>query len=80
MLFNSIEYLFFLPLVFLIYWAIKGRRVQNLFVVAASFFFYACWDWRFLSLIIFTILSSWGAGLVMERLEEKNRMLSFFKM
>lgn len=74
MLFNSFGYLFFLPLVFLIYWAIKGRRVQNLFVVAASFFFYACWDWRFLSLIIFTILSSWGAGLVMERLEEKNRM------
>lgn len=74
MLFNSIGYLFFLPLVFLIYWAIKVRRVQNLFVVAASFFFYACWDWRFLSLIIFTILSSWGAGLVMERLEEKNRM------
>jgi len=69
MLFNSIEYLFFLPLVFLLYWLFSKRSAQNIFVIAASYFFYACWDWHFLSLIIITTLSSWAAGCVMERYE-----------
>ena len=68
MLFNSYSYLLFLPVVFAIYWLI-GRKIQwqNLFVVVASYFFYACWDWRFLSLIALTTLSSYSAGLIMGR-------------
>ena len=62
MLFNSIEFAFFLPLVFLIYWAIGYSklgdtlklRLQNAFVVIASYVFYGWWDWRFLLLISFT--------------------------
>ena len=68
MLFNSYSYLLFLPVAFTVYWLL-GRRTgwQNLFVVAASYFFYACWDWRFLSLILLTSLSSYAAGLLMCR-------------
>ena len=53
MLFNSIEYLFFLPLVFGLYWAMsKNRQAQNILLLLASYAFYAYWDYRFLSLII----------------------------
>ncbi|MDU6512424.1 MAG: MBOAT family protein, partial [Parabacteroides sp.] len=57
MLFNSIEFLIFLPLVFFGYWFVfKSLRWQNLFVVAVSYLFYGWWDWRFLLLILFTSL------------------------
>ncbi len=72
MLFNSIEFALFLPIVFLIYWAIGYAhikntlklRLQNAFVVIASYFFYGWWDWRFLLLIAFTSFCSWGSGLL----------------
>ena len=69
MLFNSIEFALFLPVVFLLYWFVFRRsvRAQNLFVVAASYLFYGWWDWRFLFLIAFTSLCSWGSGLLIER-------------
>lgn len=54
MAFNSIDYLIFLPLVFLLYWFVFNKKVkiQNLLVLFASYFFYGLWDWRFLFLII----------------------------
>ena len=72
MLFNSIEFAFFLPLVFLIYWAIGYAhindtlklRLQNAFILIASYVFYGWWDWRFLILIAFTSFCSWGSGLL----------------
>lgn len=66
MLFNSIEFLIFLPIVFLLYWFVFNRslRLQNLFVVVVSYVFYGWWDWRFLLLIAFTSLCSWGSGLL----------------
>ena len=80
MLFNSLEYLFFLPLVFLIYWAIDYAkindslklRLQNAFVVIASYVFYGWWDWRFLLLIAFTSLCSYGSGLLIARSKQNN--------
>lgn len=56
MLFNSIDFALFLPLVFLLYWSGTWRAVwqRNLFLVAVSYLFYAWWDWRFLSLIVFS--------------------------
>ena len=64
MMFNSIEFLIFLPVTFVVYWLL-GRRVrwQNLFVVAASYLFYGWWDWRFLLLIAFTTLCSYASGI-----------------
>jgi D-alanyl-lipoteichoic acid acyltransferase DltB (MBOAT superfamily) len=69
MLFNSLEFAIFLPVVFLLYWFVFNRNVkwQNLFVVAASYLFYGWWDWRFLFLIAFTSLCSWGSGLLIDR-------------
>ena len=65
MLFNSPEFLLFLPLVFAGYWLLGSRlRLQNLFVVAASYVFYGWWDWRFLALIVFTSAWSWLFGLL----------------
>lgn len=73
MLFNSIEYLIFLPIVFLLYWFIFGRnyKLQNLFVVVASFVFYGWWDWRFLFLVAITSFCSWGCGMLVQRSREE---------
>ena len=68
MLFNSIEFLLFLPIVFLLYWFVfRGRRWQNLLVVVAR------WDWRFLFLIALTSLCSYGSGLLIEHFEGKRK-------
>ena len=85
MLFNSLEFAIFLPIVFLLYWLLtpSGKngpryslfhylhvneqaalRIQNAFVLVASYVFYGWWDWRFLLLIAFTSLCSWGSGLL----------------
>ena len=65
MLFNSFEFLIFLPCVFAAYWALSRHlRLQNLLVLATSYLFYGWWDWRFLSLIAFTSAWSYCVGLV----------------
>ena len=67
MLFNSFEFLVFLPIVFLLYWFVfRGRHRQNLLIVIASYVFYGWWDWRFLVLIAFTTLCSYGSGILIE--------------
>lgn len=72
MLFNSVEFLIFLPIVFLLYWFVfKSLRWQNLFVVAASYLFYGWWDPRFLILIAFTTFCSFASGILLERVEGK---------
>lgn len=67
MLFNSLEFAIFLPLVFLLYWFVFQRSLhgQNLFLVAASYLFYGWWDWRLLFLIAFTSVCSWFSGVWM---------------
>lgn len=69
MLFNSIDFAIFLPLVFFVYWSIgkKQIRVQNLLIVIASYVFYGWWDWRFLSLIIFSTLVDYSVGRMLEK-------------
>ena len=70
MLFNSLSFAIFLPVVFVLYWLIGGKRLrlQNLFIVAASYVFYGWWDWKFLLLITFTSLWAWASGLTIARL------------
>lgn len=75
MLFNSLEFLLFLPIVFLLYWFVfRGRRWQNLLIVIASYVFYGWWDWRFLLLIALTSLCSYGSGLLIERYDGKRKV------
>ncbi len=73
MLFNSIDFAVFLPVVFLLYWFVvnKNLRLQNLLIVAASYVFYGWWDWRFLSLILFSTIVDYFVGLGL--LRQKNR-------
>lgn len=73
MLFNSLEFAVFLPVVFLLYWFVFGKnlKLQNLFVVVASYVFYGWWDWRFLFLIAFTSLCSYVIGLLIDRFREE---------
>lgn len=68
MIFNSFEFIVFLPIVFAIYWILRNKtKGQNAFVVAASYFFYGWWDWRFLFLIAFTSACSYASGLLIEK-------------
>ena len=74
MLFNSFEFMAFLPIVFLLYWLVfRGRQWQNLLIVIASYIFYGWWDWRFLFLIALTSLCSYGSGLLLEHYEGQRR-------
>ena len=82
MLFNSIQFAIFLPIVFLLYWFVFDRfiskskwqlRLQNAFVVVASYVFYGWWDWRFLLLIAFTSFCSWGSGLLIGKAVSKKK-------
>ena len=73
MLFNSIECLIFLPIVFAIYWLLRNHlKLQNLFVVLASYVFYGWWDWRFLILIAFTSLCSYASGILIGKSKMRN--------
>lgn len=65
MLFNSIEFLIYLPIVFILYWFFlnKSLRLQNFFILVASYVFYGWWDWRFLSLIVISSSVDFFIGL-----------------
>ena len=66
MQFDSYTYALFLPLVFLVYWGLRRRlKLQNLFLLAASYVFYGWWDWRMLCLIVLTSLTTYGSALLM---------------
>ncbi len=83
MLFNSFEFLLFLPIVFLLYWFVFGSyapkwlhwlanlKMQNFFIVVVSYIFYGWWDWRFLLLIALTSFCSWGSGVLIASLRRK---------
>lgn len=68
MLFNSISFLIFLPVIFILYWFVtkKNLKWQNLLLLAASYYFYACWDYRFLFLLIFSTGLDYYTGLKMD--------------
>jgi len=71
MLFNSFSFAIFLPIVFTLYWVLNKQslRFQNLLLLVASYYFYACWDWRFLFLLLFSTLLDFFTGLKMSSAE-----------
>lgn len=79
MLFNSIDFAVFLPLVFFVYWFVanKSLRLQNYVLLIASYIFYGWWDWRFLTLIVFSTLVDFlvGVRLSIEKNQTKRRIL-----
>ena len=79
MLFNSIDFAIFLPIVFILYWFVtnKNLRLQNLLIVTSSYIFYGWWDWRFLSLILFSTIVDYTVGrkLRIEENQTKRKIL-----
>ena len=79
MLFNSIEFVIFLPLVLLLYWTVFNKTVQlrNAFLLVASYCFYGFWDYRFLFLIALTSTIDFYCGLKIEKSSEKSTRKTF---
>jgi D-alanyl-lipoteichoic acid acyltransferase DltB (MBOAT superfamily) len=74
MLFNSIDFAIFLPISFIVYWLLKDKlKAQNLFILIISYIFYGWWDWRFLSLIIFSSFIDFFIGL---KLEDEKKLVN----
>ena len=75
MLFNSLEFFIFLPVVFALYWTIGSKRLtaQNLLIAVASYIFYGWWDWRFLSLILFSSLVDYTIGISLCKTEKPSK-------
>lgn len=80
MLFNSIEFLIFLPFFFFIYWEFRrSLKTQNSFTLAASYIFYGWWDYRFLGLIFLSSLCDYLVGLGLDKQSSKlNRKILLF--
>ncbi len=78
MLFNSFNFAIFLPIVFLLYWFAtkENLRFQNILLLIASYYFYSCWDWRFLFLLIFSTLLDYFTGIKMQ--ESKSEKIKKF--
>lgn len=79
MIFNSIDFAIFLPIVFILYWFVtnKNLKLQNILIVVSSYVFYGWWDWRFLSLILFSTLVDYsvGVGLLKQENPVKRKIL-----
>ena len=81
MFFNSLTFAVFLPIVFLLYWFVfnKTKKTQNLLLILASYYFYSCWDWRFLFLLVFSTFLDYYTGIQIEKSEkEKTRKFWFW--
>ncbi|KYK21255.1 hypothetical protein AYK24_03365 [Thermoplasmatales archaeon SG8-52-4] len=79
MLFNSLDFAVFFLLFFIIYWALSNKKlwIQNFFVIISSYVFYGWWDWRFLSLILFSSFTDYfvGIGLLKGQNKRKRKYL-----
>lgn len=75
MLFNSIHFAVFLPIVFIFYWIAGNRslKFQNLVLLVSSYYFYAQWDWRFLFLLIFSTLLDFFTGIEIHKAETQGK-------
>ena len=75
MLFNSFEFLVFLPIIFIIYWRFFNKNInkQNLFLLISSYVFYGWWDYRFLILIISSTVFDYVIGIYLNKAKEKRK-------
>lgn len=80
MIFNSLSFTLFLVIVFILYWFLvyKNLKFQNILLLLSSYFFYACWDFRFLFLLIFSTLLDYSIGLIMSETRTKRVKKTWF--
>jgi len=84
MLFNSLDFAIFLPIVFLLYWFVcnKNIKIQNILLLVSSYFFYGWWDWRFLILIVISSFVDYVIGLKLNKTvkNSKRKLLLFISI
>jgi len=75
MLFNSIDFAIFFPIIFILYWFVINKKLkyQNLLILTASYIFYGWWDWRFLSLIFISSIVDYCVGLRLNKIDDKKK-------
>lgn len=80
MFFNSLAFAIFLPIVFLLYWFVfnKNKNTQNALLIVASYYFYSCWDWRFLFLLVFSTFLDYFTGIQIEKSNSQKRRKFWF--
>ncbi|MGE6353896.1 MBOAT family O-acyltransferase [Flavobacterium sp. NPDC079362] len=81
MFFNSLAFAVFLPIVFFLYWFVfnKTKSTQNALLIVASYYFYSCWDWRFLFLLVFSTFLDYYTGIQIEKgKSDKSRKFWFW--
>jgi len=70
MLFNSMDFLIFFPIVTLVYYIIP-KRVKYLWLLASSYYFYMCWNAKYALLILTSTIITYISGLVIEKIKHK---------
>lgn len=77
MLFNSFEFLLFLPTVFILYWFVfnKSIRRQNILILVASYFFYGWWSWKFMLLLALSTFLDYAYGFFVASTNKKKAKL-----
>ena len=71
MLFNSFEFLLFFPIVTILFFVIP-RKVRYLWLLVASYYFYMCWNVKYVVLLLFSTLITWGLGLILPKISSKS--------
>jgi len=79
LLFNSIEFLIFIIIVFTLYWFVFNKKIryQNLLILISSYMFYGWWDYRFLSLIFLSTIVDYFIGIAVHQTNENNKRKLF---
>ena len=77
MIFNSLDFAFFIPIFFFLYWFVTQKKLkfQNALIVLASYVFYGWWDWRFLSLIIFSTIIDYVISQKLRAEDQKSKRI-----
>ncbi len=76
MLFNTFQFAYFFAALFPIYWLLP-HRPRNLLLLAASYYFYSCWDRRFLWLLFLSTAMDYACGLAVDRIEAPRKRKLF---
>ena len=82
MIFTEFRFVVFFALVFAVHWALRANTARKAWLLGASWFFYAAWDWRFLGLILFSTVVDYavGAGLAREDRAGRRKLLLFVSL
>src|SRR5829696_3528961 len=74
MLFNTFHFAYFFAILLPIYWALRNRlHAQNVVLLAAAYYFYGCWNVKFLSLLVLSTVMDFACGLWVDRFEDPRK-------